>query len=90
MNRPNLNLLGRREPELYGTVTLAEIETRCRALAAERGLGMNFRQSNHEGALVDAVQEGADGIVINPAACAHGYELALLHVAEPMGEGRTR
>ncbi|MFC5745822.1 type II 3-dehydroquinate dehydratase [Actinomadura rugatobispora] len=71
LNGPNLNLLGQREPELYGTVTLAEIEARCRTVAAGHGLGVDFRQSNHEGALVDAVQEGAAGIVINPAAYAH-------------------
>ncbi|MEW2354010.1 type II 3-dehydroquinate dehydratase [Spirillospora sp. NPDC029432] len=136
LNGPNLNLLGRREPELYGTATLAEIEARCHTVAAEHGLRVDFRQSNHEGALVDAVHEGAAGIVINPAgyahtsialrdalaaaavptvevhltnihrreafrhtshtaavsdavicgAGAHGYELALLHLAELMGK----
>ncbi|GAA4157121.1 type II 3-dehydroquinate dehydratase [Actinomadura keratinilytica] len=71
LNGPNLNLLGRREPDLYGTATLAEIEARCHAVADRHGLRVDFRQSNHEGVLVDAVQEGADGIVINPAAYGH-------------------
>ncbi|MBK6868307.1 MAG: 3-dehydroquinate dehydratase [Burkholderiales bacterium] len=70
LNGPNLNLLGVREPQLYGYVTLAQIEQRCRVVAAELGLGCEFRQSNHEGVLVDWVQEArerAAAIVINPA-----------------------
>jgi 3-dehydroquinate dehydratase II len=70
LNGPNLNLLGVREPHLYGHTTLAEVETRCRALLAELGFGCEFRQSNHEGVMVDWVQEArerAAGIVINPA-----------------------
>ncbi len=71
LNGPNLNLLGRREPHLYGTTTLAEIEARTRALSAELGLACEFRQTNHEGVLVDWIQEAgakkAAGIVINGA-----------------------
>lgn len=74
LNGPNLNLLGLREPDLYGTVSLAEIQARCRAVAAEHGLRLDFRQSNHEGALIDAVHEArrtAAGIVINAAGYSH-------------------
>ena len=70
LNGPNLNLLGIREPHLYGHTTLPQVEQRCRALAAELGLGCEFRQSNHEGVLVDWVQEAraADAaVLINPA-----------------------
>ncbi|MFF5260355.1 type II 3-dehydroquinate dehydratase [Actinomadura viridis] len=74
LNGPNLNLLGHREPETYGGVTLAEIEARCRAVAAEQGLRADFRQSNHEGVLVDAVHEArgsGGGILLNPAGYSH-------------------
>ena len=71
LNGPNLNSLGTREPEKYGTATLADVETLCAAAAKRHGLGIDFRQSNHEGMLVDwiheAKQKGAAGIVINPA-----------------------
>jgi|SRR4051812_2895573 3-dehydroquinate dehydratase-2 len=74
LNGPNLNLLGSREPELYGATTLAEIETMCHTAAAENGLRVDFRQSNHEGVLIDAVHEAranTDGIVVNPAGYGH-------------------
>lgn len=72
INGPNLNLLGTREPQIYGLTRLAEIEATCRATAAALSLSLAFHQSNHEGALVDLVQAAiteADAIVINPAAC---------------------
>jgi len=70
LNGPNLNLLGKRQPEIYGRESLADIQAACRALAAELGLGLVFRQSNHEGVLVDWIQEAretAQGLIINPA-----------------------
>ncbi|MGF1553293.1 MAG: type II 3-dehydroquinate dehydratase [Paracoccaceae bacterium] len=74
LNGPNLNLLGQREPAVYGAGTLADIEARCRTVAEPLGLSVDFRQTNHEGQLVDWVQEArmlADAIVINPAAYTH-------------------
>jgi 3-dehydroquinate dehydratase II len=74
LNGPNLNLLGEREPEIYGHDTLADVEALSRATAAEAGFDVDFRQSNHEGVLVDAIQElreSAAGIIINPAAFTH-------------------
>lgn len=75
LNGPNLQLLGRRKVEVYGVVTLSEIESRLRKIASGLGVEMIFRQSNHEGDLVDAVAQaltdGVDGIVINPAAYTH-------------------
>lgn len=70
LNGPNLNLLGVREPETYGTTTLADIEAMCRDRAAALGFDLVFRQSNSEGQLVDWIQEArreAAGIVLNPA-----------------------
>jgi 3-dehydroquinate dehydratase-2 len=70
LNGPNLNLLGVREPHLYGSTTLAEVEQLCRRVAAELGLACEFRQTNHEGVLVDWVQEAREhgaAIAINPA-----------------------
>ena len=70
LNGPNLNLLGTREPHIYGTTTLAEIEAACRKLCAELDLACEFRQTNHEGAMVDWIQEARAGdaaVVINPA-----------------------
>lgn len=74
LNGPNLNLLGFREPEVYGHTTLAEIEEMCAAQAASHGLSMVFRQSNREGDLVDYIQEartGGSAVVINPAGYGH-------------------
>jgi 3-dehydroquinate dehydratase-2 len=74
LNGPNLNLLGVREPETYGPETLADIEEACLERAAELDLGVDFRQTNHEGQLVDWIQEareGAQGIILNPAAYTH-------------------
>lgn len=72
LNGPNLNLLGTREPEKYGRSTLADVEKLCRTTAGQFGLEVEFRQSNHEGQIVDWIQEAhakkAAGIVINPAA----------------------
>jgi 3-dehydroquinate dehydratase II len=70
LNGPNLNLLGVREPTLYGGTTLAQVEQLCRRVSADLGLRCEFRQSNHEGVLVDWVQEArekAAAVVINPA-----------------------
>ncbi|MGI5290148.1 type II 3-dehydroquinate dehydratase [Nonomuraea polychroma] len=72
LNGPNLNLLGRREPHLYGGATLADVEALCRDTAAGCGLQVDFRQSNHEGVLIDAVHEpGWAGIVINAGGYTH-------------------
>ena len=71
LNGPNLNLLGVREPHIYGTTTLAAIEASCKEFAGVLGASLAFHQSNHEGALVDLIQaarQQADAIVINPAA----------------------
>jgi 3-dehydroquinate dehydratase-2 len=74
LNGPNLNLLGKRQPDVYGRETLADVESACRALADDLGLDARVHQSNHEGTLVDLVQEAreaAAGIVINPGAYSH-------------------
>jgi 3-dehydroquinate dehydratase-2 len=71
LNGPNLNLLGTREPHIYGTTTLDAIETSCRDFAKHIGATLLFHQSNHEGVLVELIQsarEAADAIIINPAA----------------------
>ena len=74
LNGPNLQLLGMREPGIYGTETLASIEARCQAVAGELGVALDCRQSNHEGTLVDWIDEMPgrfDGLVINPGAYTH-------------------
>lgn len=74
LNGPNLNMLGKREPGIYGAQTLADVEAICRASGDEFGLTIDFRQSNHEGELVTWIQEAlgtADGILINPGAYSH-------------------
>jgi 3-dehydroquinate dehydratase-2 len=75
LHGPNLNLLGTREPEIYGATTLADIDARLASLASAQGAFASSFQSNHEGALIDRVQaartDGTDFIVINPAAFTH-------------------
>ena len=74
LNGPNLNLLGKRQPEIYGRETLADIERDCVALAAELGVETVFRQSNWEGQIIDWIHEArgsSAGIVINPGAFTH-------------------
>lgn len=76
LNGPNLNMLGTREPEIYGRATLGDIKTLCEQTAKNLGMGIDFRQSNHEGELIDWIQEAAkgkifDGLIINAAAYTH-------------------
>lgn len=74
LNGPNLNLLGRREPEIYGHETLDDVARNCAALGAELGLATELRQSNWEGQIVDWIHEAREksaGIIINPAALTH-------------------
>jgi len=71
LNGPNLNLFGVREPHIYGSTTLAQIEEACEQEARKLSIALTFHQSNHEGELIDLIQEArqnADGIIINPAA----------------------
>ncbi|KQT51403.1 3-dehydroquinate dehydratase [Devosia sp. Leaf420] len=92
LNGPNLNMLGKREPAIYGAQTLADVEALCRAAGNDFDLAIDFRQSNHEGELVTWIQEAlgtADGILINPGAYSHTsvaiYD-ALKAVALPVAE----
>lgn len=74
LNGPNLNRLGKRQPEVYGTTTLADIERHLRSRAEEAGVDIAFVQSNHEGELIDAVHEAADNswpVIINPGGFTH-------------------
>ncbi len=74
LNGPNLNLLGTREPEIYGTTTLADIQAMCESAARKQGLSVVFKQSNHEGELVDWVQQAgreSAGLIINAGAYTH-------------------
>ena len=99
LHGPNLNLLGSREPELYGSETLEEINGRLERLAAELGVDIVVRQSNHEGELVEAIQEAggvAEALIINPAAYTHtsvairdailavGLPAVEVHLSNPM------
>jgi len=79
LHGPNLNLLGTREPEIYGTATLGELEDRCRSWAAALGIAIETFQSNHEGVLIDRIHDAigaCDALLINPGALAH-YSYAL-------------
>ncbi|WP_206454079.1 type II 3-dehydroquinate dehydratase [Aurantimonas marina] len=74
LNGPNLNTLGLREPEIYGSATLADVQTRCEAAGSEAGFDIVFRQSNHEGVLVEWIHEARDAavaIIINAGAYTH-------------------
>ena len=98
INGPNLNLLGTREPEIYGSDTLDDIAKRCQAIGEKSGIDVEFRQSNHEGTLVDWIQEAinkVDVIVLNAGAYTHtsvaihdalraykGFKLEL-HISNP-------
>jgi 3-dehydroquinate dehydratase-2 len=93
LHGPNLNLLGTREPQIYGTETLADIDARLASTAARHGALLEAFQSNHEGVLIDRVhaakREGVHGIVINPAAFTHtslGLRDALTAVSIPFVE----
>lgn len=92
LNGPNLNLLGTREPHIYGAETLADVEQRCRTAAEGLGLEIDFRQSNAEHQLIDwlhAARHDAHGIVINPAAYTHtsvALADALSAIAKPVIE----
>jgi 3-dehydroquinate dehydratase-2 len=81
LNGPNLNLLGIREPHIYGTTTLAQIRESCEQHAGRLGLELSFHQSNHEGELVDLIQsarQSADAIIINPA----GYSFTSITILD--------
>lgn len=88
LNGPNLNLLGIREPDIYGRETFADLCDRIRAYAEQKNIEVRLFQSNHEGGLVDAIQQayfdGFDGIVINPGAYTH-TSIALLDALKGVG-----
>jgi 3-dehydroquinate dehydratase II len=88
LNGPNLNLLGEREPEIYGRETLADIEKAVTSRAKRHGLQVVFRQSNHEGVLVDWIQEArtkGSGIIMNPGAYSH-TSIALFDAFKAFGK----
>jgi 3-dehydroquinate dehydratase-2 len=81
LNGPNLNLLGVREPHIYGTTTLAQVKQNCEQQAVRLGLELSFHQSNHEGELVDLIQsarQSADAVIINPA----GYSFTSIAILD--------
>ena len=87
INGPNINLLGLREPELYGSKNYAELMAFVQSVCADAGVEVEFVQSNHEGHIVDAIQEAYgrfDGIVINPAAYTH-TSIAILDALKAVG-----
>lgn len=88
LNGPNMNLLGIRQPEIYGKATYEDLKTMIQAEADKLDVEVSFFQSNHEGALVDAIQqayfEKVDGIIINPAAYTH-TSVALLDAVKAVG-----
>jgi len=88
LNGPNLGSLGRREPDVYGTRTLADLEHALTDEARNLGIDLQFRQSNHEGALIDEIEQAAataDGIIINPGALSHS-SLALADALRGFGK----
>jgi 3-dehydroquinate dehydratase-2 len=86
LNGPNLGRLGRREPEVYGTKTLADLEALLTSRAKELGMELRFQQSNHEGQLIDWIEmEPSDAIIINPGALSH-YSLALADALRGYGK----
>jgi 3-dehydroquinate dehydratase-2 len=86
LNGPNLGTLGSREPEVYGTKTLADLEKLLTGHAKELGVELRFRQSNHEGQLIDWIEsEPSDAIIINPGALSH-YSLALADAMRGSGK----
>ena len=95
LNGPNLNLLGTREPEVYGRETLDDIRARCERKAAALGFPLEFRQSNHEGDLVAWIQEArtdAAGLIVNAGAFTHTSIAlldALLACSDPLGRGAS-
>lgn len=87
LSGPNLNLLGKREPDIYGVTTLEQINEMLTALSDELGLGLEIFQSNHEGELIDKIHEFApqvDGILINPGALTH-YSISLRDAISSVG-----
>ncbi len=87
INGPNMNMLGIREPEIYGTLTLAEMNRQLAEKGAELGISLDFYQSNHEGDLIDKIQDcygKVDGIVINPGAYTH-YSIAIRDAIAAVG-----
>lgn len=87
INGPNMNMLGIREPEIYGSLTLEEINRQLMKKGEELGISLDFYQSNHEGAIIDKIQDcygKADGLVINPGAYTH-YSIAIRDAIAAVG-----